>query len=452
MTHAHAFILGLAAVLLTAACGNDDTSNDEAAADSGTQGSTEGERQALYHEDVRPILAEHCGTCHTEGAIAPFALDDYADTREWGEALLLSVQARTMPPFAVNNDGSCNEFHDARWLSEEEIDTLATWVEGGYPEGDDTLPAPDLPVPAVLSGSISELQLPEYQPVSAEAGGFEDYHCFLVDLELDEPRFVTGFDVVPGDPKLVHHVLGFRVDPSLLGNDSRMQDLDDESPDVPGWSCFGAAGEDVVPGGVPVTWAPGAGAISFPDGAGIRFDAGDVMVVQVHYDLTGGSGMDATQVHLSMAKEVEREAFQVLWDPFLFSAQFGTPEELDPGQESATYDWDETLREMTTFYTGEELSYDEVELIGLIPHMHERGKRMSIELETDAGMQCGADVDRWDFNWQGAYFYEQPIRMGVDDRLHVSCEWNTMADDQPILPGFGTNDEMCLVGVMFTPL
>lgn len=444
---------------LAPACG-DDGQAPPADTDPGTSTSGEGSTgeastgtpadQALYHEHVRPILAEHCGGCHAEGSVAPFTLDDYAEAREWGPAVLAAVQARTMPPFAANNDGSCHTFIDANWLSDEDIDTIAAWVEADYPEGDATLPAPEPPAPATLTGEVSELTLPTYDPATDD-GSLEDYHCFLVELDLPAPRYVTGFDVVPGDPRLVHHVLGFRVDPDFLGNAAQMQALDDLSPDVPGWECYGAAGEDVFPGGVPVTWAPGAGATEYPHGAGVRFEPGDVLVVQMHYDLAQGGGLDTTQVHLQLADSVEREAIQVLWDPFLFSTQFGGEvPELPPGQEVATYAWDDAVRDMLQFHVPDP-SFEGVDILGVIPHMHQRGRRMSIELETAGGMECAAAVDRWDFGWQRAYYYEEPIPVDLDDRMHVTCEWSTLDSTEPVRPGFGTADEMCLVGVMMAP-
>lgn len=464
MSHRRAFVLfGLTTLLLVPACGDDGamgadtepTTGGESttgALDDTGSGTDSEPRRAQFHEDVFPILAHHCGSCHVPGAIAPFTLDRYEDAVEWGEPMLAAIQARSMPPFAVNNDGSCNTFVGARWMSDEEIDVIADWVDAGYPEGDPSIPPPSVPEPPTLQGEIEQLQLPEYEPVAVpEYGGFEDYHCFRVELDLDQPRYVTGFDVVPGNPALVHHVLGFRVDPDLLGNEAQMQALDDQSPAVPGWDCFGAAGEDVIPNGVPVTWAPGSGAIEYPEGTGVRFEPGDVLVVQMHYDLVAGSGLDATQVHLSMTDEVERQVHQVLWDPFLFSSQFGDPEQLAPGQEAVQYSWDEPIREMLALDASGADQYEEIEVLGLIPHMHKRGRQMSIELETAAGMQCGADVDRWDFNWQTTYFLQAPLAATLDDRLYVTCEFSTVGDTEPVLPGFGTDDEMCLVGLMFAP-
>ena len=49
-------------------------------------------------------------------------------------------------------------------------------------------------------------------------------------------------------------------------NADAMAALDEESPDEPGWPCYGSAGEGVWVEGVPITWAPGTGATRFPEG------------------------------------------------------------------------------------------------------------------------------------------------------------------------------------------
>ena len=35
----------------------------------------------------------------------------------------------------------------------------------------------------------------------------------------------------------------------------------------------------------------------------------------------------------------------------------------------------------------------------------------------------------------------------MSDKLHVRCERDTTDDTNPVLPGLGTDAEMCLVGV-----
>ena len=60
------------------------------------------------------------------------------------------------------------------------------------------------------------------------------------------------------------------------------------------------------------------------------------------------------------------------------------------------------------------------------------------------------NVPRYDYNWQRTYFYDAPIKVSAEDRLHVECDFNTEGVSEPVGAGFGTQDEMCLVGLFFT--
>lgn len=435
----------LASVSAFACSADDDASADT---DASEPADTDGEVAArvTYYDDVLPIFAEHCMGCHVEGGVGPFVIDDIEEARAWAPAIAVSVAARTMPPFGVNNDGSCNTFRDANWLSDEEIATIAEWVEQETPDGEEPEVMPTPPAPAVLASSdVLELRTPAgYTPVAETyAGGeYEDYQCFLIEPDFDRDRFVVGFDVIPGNPSTAHHVIGFEVDPEAYDNAAQMAALDELSPDQPGWDCLSAAGDDVFPEGTPVTWAPGVGATNFPDGTGIRIEAGHVFVVQMHYNLVNDTSAGETIVQVALADEVSREAHQSLMDPFLFESFSADPTELPPGQESVTYDWSLSMAD-ATFLGGE----GDIEVLGLLPHMHQRGRRMSIDFGVDGSQVCGADVDRYDFDWQRAYFLEEPIPMKLSDTIDVTCDWDTRSDATPVRPGFGTADEMCLVGL-----
>src|SRR5688572_27578734 len=324
-----------------------ESTEPEEDVDVASEGGDGQDERVRFYEDVAPILATACNGCHKEGGVAPFALDTYEDALSWAEAIAVVTEARTMPPFNINNDGSCNEFTDARWLDDEQIATLRTWVEDGTPEGDATLGMPQAPPPTERRGErIVALQTPaDYTPApqNIEAAMFDDYQCFLVDPELGEDAFLVGFDVVPGDDRVVHHVLGFNVDPTRMVNGQSNADLMaelDAADDRPGWDCYAAAGDGVWIEGVPVTWAPGAGATHYPEGTGIRIGAGQQLVVQMHYSLIDAeAAADGTEIRLALADEVEREGTMVLVDGFLMSLLTGAAS-LPPGEEKATFAWD----------------------------------------------------------------------------------------------------------------
>src|SRR5690606_27977786 len=118
--------------------------------------------------------------------------------------------------------------------------------------------------------------------------------------------------------------------------------LDQESPDRLGWPCFGVAGDGVEPDGIPVTWAPGQGVVEFPVGSGSRLGAGDLLVVQVHYNMVDPEVIgqsDSTTVNIRLAPEVAREGVFDLPDGLLNTLFEGTPHALAPGKEEETFTW-----------------------------------------------------------------------------------------------------------------
>jgi hypothetical protein len=433
-------------LLLTAlqlvACEEDDDGGDE-----GTS-----EERVTYWDDVAPIIATRCAGCHSEGGIAPFQLDTYADASAMAELSAAVVEARTMPPWLVTADGSCGDFSDPMVLTDEEIAAFRAWVDGGTEEGtprdDIELPPPD----RLLDGTM--LATPTYTPavIGGEFAENDDYRCFLLEPGIEADAFITAYEVTPGNAEIVHHVLVFNVDPSLdpgtgATNMQTIQALDDASPGV-GWPCFGAAGEGVEPGNLPVVWAPGTFATRYPAGTGIRLGKDDLLVAQIHYNLAGredAPGTDSTQVRLQLADAVEREAFMQLPDPFLDTIFGDTPASLPPGLEATDYAWEFPIAEaLPPGVAG-------FDVYGVYPHMHERGTKMHMDV-AGPDPSCAADVPSWDFHWQRMYFYEQPLRVDADDTLHVTCTYDTRGASGPVLPGWGTQNEMCLMGLFVVPV
>lgn len=416
--------------------------------------SGDGPIAVTFWQDVAPVLYDSCVTCHRQGGIAPFALETYDDASAWSAAMVSSVQGRTMPPWLMVDDGSCGDFRHSRWLPQETIDMISTWVDQGAVEGE---PRDDLAVPEVPSlEDPTEIQTPDFIPEiqGGELAEFDEYRCFLIDPQLPADRFLTGYDVLPGNDAIVHHVLAMPVDPELeVGggqtNADVMQALDEESPDRDGWPCFGEAGEGVEISGIPVVWAPGQGVVEFPEGTGLRIAANEQIAIQVHYNLAnaGNIGMsDQSTIQLRLEDEVEREGFMFLPDPFLDSIFEGAPIELPPGEPSVEYAWELEMGPALGW-----LGLDSMDLYGVFPHMHEYGQSMRMAVENSGELECVANVPNWDFNWQLQYFYEEPRTLTPADTLQVVCDFDTVGADEPVQPGWGTNNEMCLMGLYLVP-
>jgi copper type II ascorbate-dependent monooxygenase-like protein len=90
-----------------------------------------------------------------------------------------------------------------------------------------------------------------------------------------------------------------------------------------------------------------------------------------------------------------------------------------------------------------------LDLYGIFPHMHERGISLDAQIaRADGSEVCAVDVPRWDFGWQLLYFYNTPVRVGPGDRLRTRCNYDTRGLTSPLLPGWGTQSEMCLAGLV----
>ena len=164
-----------------------------------------------YWQDMAPLFEDHCMHCHREGGIAPFRLDDYQTAKAWAPQIQAATAARTMPPWATTSDGSCGEFKDSLALTEAQIESIARWVDHAALEGTPgKLTVPNLP----SLDRATEVSTPVFIP-EIEGGPLtesDEYRCFEIDSGVNEPTFITGYEVLPGLESVIHHVLGMLVD------------------------------------------------------------------------------------------------------------------------------------------------------------------------------------------------------------------------------------------------
>jgi len=86
-----------------------------------------------WSKEISRLFFKRCASCHREGGAA-FSLMTYEEARPWAKAIKEETLERRMPPWnAVKGFG---EFKDDRGLTQEEIELISNWVEGGAPEGD----------------------------------------------------------------------------------------------------------------------------------------------------------------------------------------------------------------------------------------------------------------------------------------------------------------------------
>jgi hypothetical protein len=85
-----------------------------------------------YSKEISRLFVHRCATCHQPGG-SSFSLMTWAEARPWAKAIKEEVLERRMPPWnAVKGFG---EFKNDRGLTQEELELISDWVEGGAPEG-----------------------------------------------------------------------------------------------------------------------------------------------------------------------------------------------------------------------------------------------------------------------------------------------------------------------------
>jgi hypothetical protein len=394
---------------------------------SGGAGNVAGSGAVTWSEHVAPIAYGECAGCHREGGIGPFSLTSYSSAYEYSATMADLTAIRYMPPMPVDNGGSCNTYSNARWLSDGDIATIGAWSAAGAPEGNPALLPPVPPPPPGLDRTDHLLDMGESYTPNADLS--DDYRCFVIDPGLTANEFLVAYDVVPGEPRIVHHAILYAPDSEEAATLAEANDVQDLGL---GYTCFGASGVDASPVAL---WAPGGGVVNLPEGTGLPLVAGRKLVLQVHYNLAPGAFPDRTTVRLKTEPTVDRPGtFTLVADPSLNVA---------PGQElgvsTRTFTLDEPAQQMT--------------IHGVLPHMHTLGRTLRLDASIPplgTSTTCVVNVDRWNFNWQNAWWYETPLVADGVTSFTLSCGFDTRERTMPVTWGEGTADEMCLVYLYVT--
>lgn len=385
-----------------------------------------------YNADVSCILYEHCTTCHHAGGIAPFGLMDYSEASAAAYGVYQAVNAGTMPPWPPNTD--YNQLAHERLLTQDEIDIISDWVNGGVPEGIGTAPqAPVYLSEEAITNPDLVLQMDQY---TINTNGNDVYRCFVIPTGLPEDVFITEIEVIPGNREAVHHVVLFQ-DPST----TPLQ-LDANDPG-PGYTSFGGSGSNssTLIGG----WVPGQGKKVYPNGMGVRLPAGSNVIMQVHYPATTNGQNDQSKVNIKYTTGFVRE-IQINAPLNHFTLNEGVLN--IPANQVRTFTCDYTVPNQ----------YD-ITVLDVSPHMHLLGKSISAWAVTPTNETIPfIEIPDWDFHWQGFYDFRNPIKIPAGSTIHSSATYDNTSNNsenpnnppQSVTVGEATTEEMMLVFFSYT--
>jgi hypothetical protein len=424
------------------------------------QAPTTGAPAVTFNKDVAPILYKSCTSCHRPGEIAPMSLLTYQDARPWVRSIGTKVANGSMPPWHA--DPAYGHFLNNRRLSDADKATIAKWVAGGAPEGT----ASDLPPqPVYLNGwTIGQpdeiFAMQEDYPIPAS--GEIVYQYLEIPTHLTEDRWVQAFEVKPGDPKALHHVIVYArtpppatppAPPAQAAAGPRPAPLFDFAPnmDIPAGQTGGRplppdqrkpVGPNDRP---PVRLGPAVGGFApgqfirvYQEGTAMKLPAGTTLVLQMHYTTYGKASTDRTRIGVRYAKAAP--ATQLRWASLANGALH-----IPAGASDHRVDAEMTLGQDVTVWS-------------MLPHTHVRGKRWIYDVTyPDGKKETILSVPGYDFNWQTDYVFTQPLKFPKGTKLHATAWYDNSTANKSnpdatkdVWWGDQTWEEMMFTGLTFS--
>ena len=320
-----------------------------------------------------------------------------------------------------------------------------------------------------------------YQPVSAN-GGTDDYHCFVIDPHVTTNSIITSVTFKPQQKLIVHHMILFQVS----GKDrASALALDNNGA---GWSCFGGTGMGSSFSSFLTTpwlssWAPGRNTDVMPAGYGTSIAKGDLLVIQIHYNLLaidfGSVPKDRSSVVLNTVPASGSNLKPLYADLFPAPVELACP----AGVTGDLCDRGKSLIDLArrtssasaleaaglnlicgqsafnptpsnTSTCDRKITQNEV-VIKATPHMHLLGRSMKLILNPGTpGEKVLLDRPQYNFDDQSPTILSKPVALKVGDTVRVQCTFDPTL--RAILPQFkkvapryvtwgeGSSDEMCL--------
>ncbi|HEX2293602.1 MAG TPA: hypothetical protein VHH55_09820 [Gaiellaceae bacterium] len=395
-----------------------------------------------YFQDVKPILDSRCTGCHVQGGIAPFRLTGYLDAYRSRDAIAAAVRSRAMPPWHA--DSRVRRYLYDPSLTNRQIDTIVRWAARRAPRGDASRPGGALPsvAPRLSRVDVRTPMPAAYRPQRRPGG--DDYRCFVLPWTPDRETFVTGFNLRPGRPAQVHHIIVYLAAPGSSGTLAGWEAEDAR----PGYGCYGGPSATGRQGGLRFQflagWVPGSFGTDFARGTGIRVAAGSRLVLQVHYNLQSvdRARPDRSTVELKLDPSVERRA---VYAPFVDVGWLLAPRSfaIPAGRKRVTHTVLGEPRELIRILAGMDFP-NGFTIHSVLPHMHRLGRETRVTVQRASGeREVLVSIPRWQFHWQREYHLADPVRFNAGDKLLLRCDHQNRTKLARTW-GEDSSDEMCI--------
>ena len=390
-----------------------------------------------FSKNVLPILQRSCQKCHRPGSNAPMSLLTYQDVRPWARAIRARVSERQMPPWHL--DRSIGEYMDDPSLSDAEIATIVSWVDGGASQGNPADAPPPLvfkPVDDWVFGE-PDLVVQMKKGFTIPATGPDFSPSEVVDPKITEDRYVKWVQIIPTAHCCVHHSHVYSAAPE--GSDREGLGLG-----------MGSNTDDEVD---LIEYAAGNDADIFPEGTAKMIKAGSQFRFAPHYHPYGEEVVDKQKVGIKFYPKGYKPEYVVA--SHRIRTDVGNQwalnrEKVEDVILRAGHKIDINEPTMPTGALVEENPLHSATMLSIPPntvarhdrywplpqaalvisfqpHMHFLGTRMMLEaIHPDGRRETLTDVPRYEQSWQITYTYKTPHLFPAGTILHtVSWHDNT---------------------------
>lgn len=389
-----------------------------------------------FTKDVAPIFQEKCEACHRPDSIAPMPLRTYEEARPWVRSIRARIESRQMPPWHIDKTVGIQQFKNDRSLSDGQIDTIIRWVHSGASKGE----ASDMPPPkqwpkeqgwnfAELFGQTEPDLIVRSTPWTQKAGQNDTWWKPEIETGLTELKWVRAIEIRPATVngrKITHHAIA-RLQQE--NDDPLAQSLDDNGRPIAGTFMEWAVGKQGE------LMRPNSGKLMLP---------GSKIVWDIHYSSAGEEITDVVELGIYFyPKGQEPKYRQVL---HLMGATNSGGVDIPPN----------TIKGTQGFFVLQQNGRVE----SFQPHMHLRGKAMTMEVILPNGeVRMLSHVNNFNFNWHNSYVYSDDVApllpKGTVLRIaawHDNTSANPNNPDPNVWVGYGdrTVDEMAHAWVNVT--
>jgi len=364
---------------------------------------------------------KNCTGCHNTYGQYPWL--NWSQTAPYASLIRAYLLQNKMPPWSP--DTTYTRFMFERHISQADKDSIVQWVVNGAQMGD-TTKAPVAPtyVRYKLYGTPDlELKIPTF---TSNAVSSDSYCCFSLPSGLSQDMYLRAYEIVVGNPKIVHHVI---VNVDTTGT---------VTSDLSG-GCFTASGQYSVGG-----YAPGAEPTVFPSmaplKAGVRIKKGSNIILQIHYPLGTSGQIDSTKIRL-------------------YFYPVGTTGIRPVIVKTPLQNWSMVMpaNQVTTYTATKSIGASDISVLACFPHSHKLDTSIIDYAYKGIDTIKLVRINHWDFNFQGYYTYHRLVHVPAGYAWYGKHVYDNTTNNpnnpnnppQTVTAGTNTTDEMLFDSFMY---